>query len=97
MSAEEFPGNDDTFARLDADKDGYITQADVKAARAKGDAQPRGDKAPTTTPKKSGNVIEQNDTDGDGKLTRNEFPGTNSVWKLLDRNGDGWITSDELK
>ncbi len=100
VSPEEFPGQDAMFKRLDADKDGSLTEADIKAARKqrgeKGAGRNRGPDKPAA-PAKQGNVIEQQDTDGDGKLNRAEFQGTNSVWRLLDRNGDGWITADELR
>jgi len=99
VSREEFPGRDDLFARLDADKDGFLTEADIQAARAKRDARSEGapeGKGPAATPR-GGNVIEQQDKDGDGKLNRAEFQGSNELWRLLDRNGDGWITADELR
>ncbi len=94
VSAEEFPGQDAMFARLDVDKDGFLTEADVQANRKKG----AGSEKPTTptTPQKSGNLIEQQDMDGDGKLTRAEFKGTSEIWRLMDRNGDGFLTADEL-
>ena len=37
------------------------------------------------------------DKDGNGKLSRNEFPGPDEAWRRLDRNRDGWITQDELQ
>jgi len=101
VSPEEFPGRDEMFQRLDADKDGALTEADVKAAREQPSDRPGADRPRTNRsgdrPAQTGNVIEQQDTDGDGKLTRAEFKGTNEIWRLLDRNGDGWITADELK
>jgi len=101
VTAEEFPGRDEMFQRLDADKDGALTDADVKAASAKAPRKPGSDRPgrdrPGKGPAKAGSIIEQQDTDGDGKLTRAEFKGTNEIWRLLDRNGDGWITADELK
>jgi Ca2+-binding EF-hand superfamily protein len=43
-----------------------------------------------------GNLIQRQDTDGDGRLNRGEFRGTAAQWRKLDKNGDGWITADEL-
>ncbi len=39
--------------------------------------------------------LEQFDKNGDGKITRDEFPGPPQFFDHLDANGDGVITSDE--
>ncbi len=91
VSAEEFPGREAMFARLDADKDGFLTQADIKAQKG---ARKKKDSGPVT--KKTGTVIERMDADGDGRLHRAEFTGSAADWANLDRNRDGWITQDEL-
>ena len=37
------------------------------------------------------------DTNKDGKIARDEFPGTDAEWKALDKDANGWITPDEAK
>jgi Ca2+-binding EF-hand superfamily protein len=99
VSADEFPGGDQTFARLDVDKDGFLTAADLKALkkRAKKEGRKPGESAPGAKPEGAGKgMIERMDADGDGRLHRGEFRGPDDVWKKLDSNKDGWITPDEL-
>lgn len=36
------------------------------------------------------------DTDGDGKVSREEFPGNDEKFARVDANGDGFITPDEM-
>ncbi|MDA1195841.1 MAG: EF-hand domain-containing protein [Planctomycetota bacterium] len=91
VSREEFPGRAELFDRLDADADGFLTPADIAQKKAAGDAPD----APPTTPR-TGTLIEQMDTDGDGRLHRAEFKGSAGEWRRLDRNQDGWVTADEL-
>ena len=90
VSADEFPGRDTAFERFDADRDGFLTEADIKAAKT-GGAKP--DKAPTTP--STGDLIRDQDRDGDGRLHRAEFSGTNAEWRALDRDGDGYVTRAE--
>jgi hypothetical protein len=35
------------------------------------------------------------DKNKDGKISREEFPGTDDEWRRLDRDQNGWITPDE--
>jgi hypothetical protein len=41
-------------------------------------------------------VVQQNDRDGDGKLSQSEFPGPSQAFRRIDRNRDGYLTTDEL-
>jgi hypothetical protein len=38
------------------------------------------------------NAIRKLDKDGDGKVARDEFPGSDAAWRRIDLNGDGWVT-----
>jgi len=40
--------------------------------------------------------ISDNDADGDGKLSRDEFPGDKTFFNTLDANKDNYISTDEL-
>ena len=40
-------------------------------------------------------MIERHDLDGDGKISRDEFPGPDEHFDLLDVNGDGFLDEDE--
>ena len=91
VARDEFPGSDRIFARLDANGDGVLTSDDIKKSAKKQD-KAKTDEVTT----ESGSMIKTHDKDGDGKLNRAEFPGTAEAWKQLDRNGDGWVTKDEV-
>ncbi len=42
-----------------------------------------------------GGMIERHDLDGDGKISRDEFPGPDEHFDLLDVNGDGFLDEEE--
>ena len=41
-------------------------------------------------------AIQENDKDGDGKISREEFSGPAEAFKTMDANGDGFVTKEEL-
>ncbi len=45
---------------------------------------------------KSG-IIENEDADGDGRVSQEEFQGPDRVFSKLDQNGDGYIDEDEAR
>jgi Ca2+-binding EF-hand superfamily protein len=86
VERDQFPGSDEKFAQLDTDKDGVLTEKDFPAAPAK--PAPDGGGAGT-------GLIARCDKDGDGRLSRAEFQGTNDEWRALDTNQDGWVDAAE--
>ena len=91
VSADEFPGSEDRFNQMDRNGDGFLSPEDL-AAVDEPKAKPKQPAPPTT---ESADLIKSLDKDGDGRLNRAEFTGSDDAWKLLDKNNDGWITKDE--
>jgi len=62
-----------------------------------GKAEPRtiGPKVEKTAPTRGGGFVRRNDRDGDGKVSRREFPGPDDHFRRFDRNRDGFLTEDE--
>lgn len=83
ISKDEFPGPAERFTALDKDGDGGICVDELKAGMA-GDGM-RGRR-----------MMAQFDKNGDGKVTRDEFPGGDEMFQKMDKNGDGAISDDEL-
>lgn len=84
VAKDEFAGPPERFAMLDRDGDGAISQTEFEAALKGGAA------------KAGGKIFQRFDANGDGKVTRAEFPGGDENFKALDKNGDGAITLDEV-
>jgi len=82
VSKEEFPGSEEHFNQLDVNGDGYID-----ASEAPKGPPPRG--------MMGGDFIQRFDKDGDGKVSRAEFPGPDEHFNQLDVNGDGYIDATE--
>jgi len=90
------------FSRLDADSDGFVTKEEAEAMKPKhrgprgqGPGGPPGGGPQGRRPKVD--LFEQHDTDGDGKLSKEEFSaGFIKHFERIDANGDGYITEDEL-
>ena len=85
VSADEYDGPAAPFRKFDADGDGVVTYDELypeRMARREYEAP-----KPTDT-----NAVSRLDTDGDGKVGRAEFAGTDAAWRRMDRNGDGYIT-----
>ena len=87
VERDQFPGSDEKFAQLDKDGDGVLTEKDFPRPERQG-PMPEKPKAPE-------GLIAKCDADGDGRLSRAEFHGSDDEWRHLDKNQDGWITADE--
>lgn len=87
----------DVFTSFDANEDGFLDGDEYKLfdeARALDQAEnePRGMGRGLRNPA-NGMALEVNDTDGDGKVSRDEFIGNASAWVAeIDRDGDGVVT-----
>jgi len=102
LSKQEFKGPPQKFAKIDADKDGFITTKELAAAQARrGGAGPKGG-AMANGPDGNGNPpsisdrLAMMDSNGDGKVEPSEWRGKEQIFKRLDRNHDGYITSSEV-
>lgn len=86
VSRDEFPGPDEHFTRIDLDGDGFINQNEARQnPRPKG----QGGRVP--------GKFYEDDTDGDGVVSRTEFSGPADHFERLDRNGDGAIQQSEAR
>jgi Ca2+-binding EF-hand superfamily protein len=81
VSREEFPGPQEHFTSLDVNGDGYIDATEAPKGPHPG--------------MKGGGFIQRFDIDGDGKVSREEFPGPQEHFTSLDVNGDGYIDATE--
>lgn len=91
LDASEFP-RPEMFQRLDENGDGYLTPEELERARQRG-RQGRGGRGGGQG--SQGQGLDRFDRDGDGRISRDEFPGSDERFEQLDRNQDGWITPDE--
>ena len=90
VSREEFPGSDEMWKGLDKNGDGAITPEEIEASMK--DAPPGlpGDKG-------KGGAFGRFDKNRDGKVSREEFPGSDEMFKSLDKDGDGFLEAKELE
>ena len=83
LSKEEFPGSDKAFDYLDKNRDGYIDKSEALKARK------------DLSTKEEKGFFSKNDKDHDGKLSKDEFPGSDEAFDHLDKNRDGHIDKAE--
>ncbi len=91
ITRDEYQGNAQLFDRLDKNGDGSIGRDELPklpATPKKGQARPAGAMA---------DRLKAMDTDGDGKLTRDEYQGNAQLFDRLDQDSDGSLTGDELR
>lgn len=92
VTRDQFPGGDEQFAKLDKNADGVLTADDFPAPPA----PPQGPAPGAGAPPPPTGKLQALDKDGDGRLCRPEWPGSDEEWRTLDKNTDGWLTADEL-
>ncbi|MCD6360951.1 MAG: EF-hand domain-containing protein [Armatimonadetes bacterium] len=92
ISKDEFPGRDEVFDRIDANGDGFITEDEAAAIGNRRGGGQRGQMDPAQRWQR---MLERQDTNKDGKISKDEFPGRDEVFDRIDANGDGFITEDE--
>jgi Ca2+-binding EF-hand superfamily protein len=83
VSEEEFPGTADRFSRLDIDGDGFLDAAEAPHPPRRGPSQEK-------------EMMAEFDTDGDGQLSPDEFPGPMDLFGVLDTDEDGFLSAWEL-
>ena len=84
VSKDEFTGPEPQFARLDVDRDGFISKDEAEKFVA----------ATLNTP---GPFFKAMDKNGDGKIGRDEFTGPLERFDRLDTNKDGALTLQEFR
>ena len=85
VSASEFPGDETLFSSLDTDGSEYIDESEAP----QGGPPPHGKPDPEA-------MLDEFDSDGDGLLSADEFPGPTDHFSRLDTDADGLLSADEL-
>lgn len=81
VARDEWKGKPQGFDKLDADNDGFLTQAELgDVLRDKG-----------------ADMFKQFDANSDGKIARDEWTQGPRAFDRLDANADGFLTPDELR
>ncbi len=81
IARDEWKGKPEGFDKLDADKDGLLTQAELgDVLRDKG-----------------ADLFKQFDANSDGKIAREEWSQKPRAFDRMDANADGFLTPDELR
>lgn len=91
----------DVFASFDANEDGFLDAEEYvlfDEARANDLATHGGQQGRGAMMRAAdGMMLDRNDTDGDGKVSREEFLAQAATWIAgMDRNGDGVITTADF-
>lgn len=88
------------FARMDANKDGKITTAEMTAARERFAAERgegQGGPPPGARPGGGGGFMMRADANKDGAITKAEMAaGLKTRFDMADTNHDGWLSKGEI-
>lgn len=91
ISTEEWPARPEMFQRLDRDGDGLLVQDELGQRPGAPDGGARPDRIDPEQ------LMERRDADGDGRLSREEWPLGDEAFERLDANGDGFLSAEELQ
>lgn len=94
LSLEESGLSEEQFAAMDTDGDGLLTSADKPEGPPPGQGPPPGGGMP---PMDATEIIEAEDTDGDGQLSAEESSASSEQFDELDTNQDGFVSQAELE
>ena len=93
----------DIFYTFDENEDDILTAEEylyfdeARALDHEGEDQGQAGKGNPERKAAVGMTLEFNDVDGDGQVTREEFVTQTAAWiALIDRNGDGIVTTDDF-
>ena len=89
VSLDEFDGSAADVKKYDKDGDGVVTYDELYPEKMMDRMRKAEDAAPKA-PDLS--MLDTMDKNKDGKVSRDEFKGTDGAWQRLDRNGDGVVT-----
>jgi Ca2+-binding EF-hand superfamily protein len=93
VSADEFKGPQQLFSRGDANGDGYLDKSELESAAAKIGKTGGGDGKGGRNVQ---DMIRRADSDGDGKVTRDEWTGRPQMFDRMDKNGDGVLDGGDF-
>ncbi|MGI5819299.1 MAG: EF-hand domain-containing protein [Armatimonadota bacterium] len=98
ISADEFGGREEFFLRLDVNRDNVITADEAMQVmnRRGGEGAQGAEGARGDAGARIRQLLENADADGDGNISRDEWPGRAEMFDRLDRDGDGLLTGAEL-
>jgi hypothetical protein len=98
LSRSEFGGAPSEFVRLDVNGDGQLDAAEQKKAQpADGAAAEEAEREKRDRKSVTDARFNKMDADHDGRLTREEWPYSDKTFAAKDKNGDHYITPDEMK